>query len=184
MVKRLKRGLRMVTGNNAEGAEIGLWRAQKRRDGFVAGCRRAQNGLFCAAGGVGVCLIRLVMGAEKGPRGVCSGAFCVVPLAGGPAVAGDRLRGVGPGVAACLWRCRLAVGRWLLGAGCGGPVAGVAGGGCGAGVTVGSMKNPPCGWVWGCGPYALWRVQWSMIRWRSASGMRGSWYRSSFGPRR
>lgn len=64
-----------MTGNNAEGAEMGLRRAQKWRGEFVAGWQKTQNGLFCAAGGVGVCLIRLVMGAEKGPRGVCSGAF-------------------------------------------------------------------------------------------------------------
>ena len=86
------------------------------------------------------------MDAEKGPRGVCSGAFGVgsaavgivagllgvVPLAGGPAVAGDRLRGVGPGarlafggggrrlglpalgsVAVDLWPWLLAVGAGL-----------------------------------------------------------------------
>jgi len=67
-----------------------------------------QNGRFCAAGDVVLRRLRLVMGAGKGPRGVCSGAFCVgsstvgivagllgvVPSAGGPAVGGDRLRGV------------------------------------------------------------------------------------------
>ena len=89
---------------------------------------------------MGLCLIRLAMCAEKEPRGVCFGAFCVgssavgivagllgvVPLTGGPAVAGDRLRGVGTGAGACLWRCRSAAVAACLGAGRGGPVAGSA----------------------------------------------------------
>ena len=83
MAKRLKLALLTVTGNNAECAEMGLRRAQKWLGGFVAGWQKTQNGLFCAAGGVGLCLIRLVMGAEKGPRGVCSGAFGVGIVGGG-----------------------------------------------------------------------------------------------------
>ena len=34
-----------------------------------------KNGRFTAAGDVGLCRLRLVIGAEKWPRGVCSGAF-------------------------------------------------------------------------------------------------------------
>lgn len=105
---------------------------------------------------------------------------------------GRVLRGLWRGIS-CGWsRCGGlafgAAGR-RLGVGCMGPGRWTCGRGCCRWARVGGdgrehEKIPPRGGVWGCGRYALWRVQWSMIRRRSASGMRGSWYKSSFGPRR
>ena len=67
-----------------------------------------------------MCRLLLVMGAEKGPRGVCSGAFGV----------GSSAAGIGGG-ASGLWRMLLAVGAEL-------------------GCRSWHEKIPPCGGVLGC----------------------------------
>lgn len=74
-----------------------------------------------------MCRLRLVMGAEKGPRGVCSGPFAldrlrvasagmvagllgVMPSAGGPAVAGAAVGARGGVTVGGMKKSRLAAG--------------------------------------------------------------------------
>ena len=62
-----------------------------------------------------MCRLRLVMGAEKGPRGVCSGAFGVGSVAVG-IVAGAAVGGAWRGDGQSMKKSRLAagVGLWAL----------------------------------------------------------------------